>query len=588
MEIRIRRISIAFLLLLATSLGAWLRITNKSNFLFYPDSYRFLIMARNLQQHFSVMGTLGPGGMPYEPGPYFVFRVGYPVFILLFDQFMHNLEQSAQILSLLAGISSIPLMYLLTKRIFDSTSAGIFGAFILAFSFTHTAWSGFALSETLAMFFILASLVFVFSGLTQNLPEYLNRADILAGIFAAFAILTRSEYLLLVLVILPLFIIKTEPYWGRVLTFLSITMSLITLAIIMTVPARNQIVTLLAEWKSQLILITIAFLALIVLMILTKRKTIYPKKASYLLPLYLISFLIAVFVTYLYAQIFFESIGVILPYSQFFTAIKIFARYDFLLFLTAMLGIIYLIFDSRYSYIGIWIMAYLFILAISYQRINILSYRYTFHFLPPLVISSSFFISRVSDWVVEPTEQSSLRKNWLKASLVCLLAILVVSWQVSVSLKSMKGWYSPVSYEQVSAAKVREIIKARQLSRDVIILSRLAEPYAYYTGKSVWRIDQEYPYILFFSQFPTKKPVLIVLDESVHRLAPKFAEFVQKNLSSFEIEAFFTGIPFHFGRYRYPEINPVRLYYLPAETLKDLLKKPHLNVLYYIISLQVS
>lgn len=447
MEIRIRRVSIAFLLLLATSLGAWLRIANKSNFLFYPDSYRFLLMARNLQQRFSVTGTLGPRGMPYEPAPHLIFKVGYPILISLFNQFIHNLEQSAQALSLLAGILSIPLMYLLLKRIFDSVSTGIFGAFILAFSFTHTAWSGFALSETLAVFFILGSLVFVFSGLKQNLPEYLNRADILAGIFAAFAILTRSEYLLLVLVILPLFIIKTEPYWGRVLTFLSVTVGLITLAIIMTVPARNQIVTLLAEWKSQLMLIGIAFLALIVLMVLSKYKIIYPRKISYLPPLYLISFLIAVFATYLYAQIFFESIGVILPYSQFFTAIKIFARYDFLLFLTAMLGIIYLIFDSRYSYVGVWIMAYLFILAISYQRINILSYRYTFHFLPPLVISSSFFLSRASDWVVEPTQQSSLRKNWLKASLVCLLAIVVISWQVSVSLKSKKGWYSPVSYE---------------------------------------------------------------------------------------------------------------------------------------------
>lgn len=122
------------------------------------------------------------------------------------------------------------------------------------------------------------------------------------------------------------------------------------------------------------------------------------------------------------------------------------------------------------------------------------------------------------------------------------------------------------------------------MPRDVVILSRLVEPYAYYTGKSAWRIDQKYPYVLFFDQFPTKKPVLIVLDESVYRLAPKFAEFVQKNLSNFEIEAFFTGIPFHFGRYRYPEINPVRLYYLPAETLKDLLKKPHLNVLYYFFA----
>jgi hypothetical protein len=152
------------LLIFIFLLAVILRIKNWSNFHLYPDTYKYLLAAK------------GGGGWQ---------KVSFTGLIYLFNLVFKNPELSGHLVSFFAGLAAIPLVYFVLKK-FISSRAGLFGALLLAVSFSHVVFSGFILPDTTAICFYLIALLFV------DNPFF-------SGLFILVSALAREEYILLFL-----------------------------------------------------------------------------------------------------------------------------------------------------------------------------------------------------------------------------------------------------------------------------------------------------------------------------------------------------------------------------------------------------
>jgi len=145
-------------------LAVILRIKNWSNFHLYPDAYKYLLAVK---------------------GDVRWWRISFTGLIYLLNLVFKNPEMSGHLVSFFAGIAAIALVYFVLKK-FISSGAGLFGALLLAVSFSHVVFSGFILPETTAICFYLISLLFV------DNPFF-------SGLFIFISALAREEYILLFL-----------------------------------------------------------------------------------------------------------------------------------------------------------------------------------------------------------------------------------------------------------------------------------------------------------------------------------------------------------------------------------------------------
>lgn len=191
------KIKIALILLTVLLLGTFIRANAISPYKFYPDSYVALVVAENISEYGSAVGTLGKEGMIY-PDFFGWTRPLYPLLINIFNTFVDNSETTARALSLIFGLGAIPLAYLLISRALESKRSGLLGAVLLTLSYNHTIWSGFILSDTAGVFFLLLTLWLLFRSLYLKY-ELADWHDLLTGAVFAIAILTRYEYAVLII-----------------------------------------------------------------------------------------------------------------------------------------------------------------------------------------------------------------------------------------------------------------------------------------------------------------------------------------------------------------------------------------------------
>ena len=255
--------------------GIILRLHNLSPFKIYPDSFQNLVVAQNIATYHSVVGFLGPQGMLY-PDFFMWTRTAYALLILLTNFVTNNMTIAAQFISLFAGILAIPLAYLLIKKIFYKTAYAIAGSLLIALSYNHTVWSGFIMTETVSVFFMLLFLWSFFSGLktnnnTSSHPGKPTRAhpgslaaanisdsgrrqnddifrDFLTGMLFAFAVMSRYEYFIVLLPVIYLtFQTNPKPFLrlssmlsGLILTLLIVVVQLFPLDSVFSVIIDQQ------------------------------------------------------------------------------------------------------------------------------------------------------------------------------------------------------------------------------------------------------------------------------------------------------------------------------------------------------------
>src|SRR6185503_7616352 len=95
-------------------------------------------------------------------------------------------------------IAAIPLAYLFLVSTLRSRISGLLGALLLALSYNSAVWGGFILSDTTGVFFMFLTLWLFFRNLEKD-RQLADWRDLLTGAAFALAVLSRYEYLVLLI-----------------------------------------------------------------------------------------------------------------------------------------------------------------------------------------------------------------------------------------------------------------------------------------------------------------------------------------------------------------------------------------------------
>ncbi len=151
----------------------------------YSDSEESLMVAKNLKIFGTFDGKMGEDGGYFFP--FFYSRIGFGIFIFFIDFFVQNLDFSAKIISFVSS-SLIPIVsFFFLEKIFKNKFKSFISSVIISFSPLFTMWSGFSVSNSLAIIFFLLSIIYLDSKIFS--------------LFLFLAGITRME----VLIFIPLF-----------------------------------------------------------------------------------------------------------------------------------------------------------------------------------------------------------------------------------------------------------------------------------------------------------------------------------------------------------------------------------------------
>lgn len=369
-------------ILLITTLGLFLRLTNLSPHKFYPDSYQSLVVSENISNYGNVVGYLGKEGMLY---PDFVMwtRPGYPLAINLFNLFLDNKVLAAQMISLIAGVLSIPLAFLLIKEIFKSRASGLMGALLLALSFNHTVWGGFIFTETLGIFLVLLLLWRLFSKIAVE-SKLAQVNDLVIGALVSLAFFTRYEYIIWLFTTILLVILNSpKKPWVKILN-LSVSFFLVTTILITQFfPVQSLLEIVLNQVQVHLRLAALVFGG--IMMMFLGRKFWNKFFNTKVLNLFsnLLIFLVIILASTL-----------LIPNNPL-TGIKNFFLMDPLIGVTFLVGMVLMLRDKKYFKLNMFLLFTTMTLYLTYYYINPTMQRYLTHLLPIFLIPASYGLLRM-------------------------------------------------------------------------------------------------------------------------------------------------------------------------------------------------
>jgi 4-amino-4-deoxy-L-arabinose transferase-like glycosyltransferase len=169
--------SIAVAIVVLMGIGAYFRLTHLTAVSPHVDEYATLWAAQKIMEHGY---PLLPSGSIYLPGVLFSYLEALFIYLFGFS------EEVARVPSLLFGLSAIPLVYLLGKRMF-SRGVGLLGAALLTFSPEAIVWSGRARMYALQQLAVLLALCCFYEGFIgsdNRRPRYLFALFFIAALFS--------------------------------------------------------------------------------------------------------------------------------------------------------------------------------------------------------------------------------------------------------------------------------------------------------------------------------------------------------------------------------------------------------------------
>lgn len=143
--------------------------------------------------------------------PHVVWLPGYIYLSGMFHTIVHDPLMSTRILNLILGTLSVPVFYLLIRRIFDDTSALIGAALLAVFPF-HIKLSVTSLTEISFLFeIILGTFLIIKAAMTDSWPRY--GCLIFSVLMFGLASLTRYEVWILLPLFPVYFLVKTGRFF---------------------------------------------------------------------------------------------------------------------------------------------------------------------------------------------------------------------------------------------------------------------------------------------------------------------------------------------------------------------------------------
>jgi hypothetical protein len=577
------------ILFLITVFGFILRYINLTQYNVYSDSYEFMLVAKNMVERLSLDGTLGKLGMYW--GPLFYNRIGFGLFLAPFYFFIRDLEHSAHILSFIAGIISIPLIYLLAVKIFKKREIGLIAALLISISFSNVMLSGFIMANTLVVLFIILTLLCFWQAQDKGKWQWY----LLSGILLALTCFIRAE----ILITLPAFIILILFSSRKTLAIRSGDETTISCEKRRDTTGFNPGRTAFKDkLKKHLLSFSLAFFATIGLLILKiyffisnislwwSTQSIYITKS---ISRYSLTILIFVLLLGLLVYFLKKKTKWFLERSTKFYALLILISLIFILIIPALIGRVYnwqsTLFSLRTDFLIIilglsgliflfkknfWqgLFSYLFIFPLlliyfvfggggDFRHINLTS--------PVLIIVASFFIwqilSSLKAWL-------SKKQGWnYKLSMLGILLIIGLLFYAQFC-QDLRSWHSRVSYEKEIGQSVNKIVDQEKIPRDTVIISSFPEAHYIYTGLSAWEQKKDKPYIS--DSLSDDQKILLVVDEGTRDNYPKLADEANKKLKPYALKSILSTVKYQYGSKIWWPKGLTNLYYLSAGEFRKL------------------
>jgi hypothetical protein len=518
--------------------GLILQLHNISSYSVYPDSYQSVAVAKNLKDYHRLAAPLGQNGLVY-PDFFGWTRPVYPLLIAFFSLFGLSLFTAAHVINVLAGSLAIIAAYGFVSTVYKSRKTGLVAALLLTLSYSRVVWGGFIFTEPLSILMLLLALWRLWN--ERDLPEkWFAKYDILTGVIFAAAILTRYEY---IAVLLPATLLAGKGFMlKRSVSIASSALIIAAFVLVVLHPFTGGWDWIWRQINSLVILVFVIFSAIATGYILYIRKKIKIGNFDFWSARVAVTLLVLV------------SALVILD-NALFPALHNFATNEPLITAASIVGMLFLLLGTKAEKeLGIVIFAGGTILALVYFRSNSYMDRYITHLLPLMLVPASFAIIKFFSL--------KYRQIVIYIFVLCLCLQVVKSWN---GLHKIDNgiWFQP-GYEEVSA----KMLKGKTGNSDMLLTS-MPEPYYLFTGVPTQSVADQAPYV--FANIPPSTNVTIVEDEGMRKIFPHFTYFIDKNLGSYETSHHWVYAPLKYTTSVTQEKYPVNIYQIKAVDLNQII-----------------
>jgi hypothetical protein len=589
---------VSLVLFLLILFGFYLRAINASPFKFYPDSYQNLIVAKNIQDYGSVVGTLGEKGMIYPP--FFMWsRPVYPLLISGLDNLVDerinidtdDLIQSAELISFFMGLFTIPLSYFFLKAIFKGRKIALLGAFLLTISFNHSVWGGYIYTETTGLFFMFLMLLILFKVYDKR-SQLLDLKDFLLGGSFTLAIFARFEYALLALPISYLILKKAPNPKIKLFNFFLFTLIFSSFFLISLYPVQETLEIFFLQNQRMLIV------GGIILAVSAGLPIVYQKYFKNRIklkdPYSLISKIIFIIFILLTAAV---AVNEVYPNFYHIRGLINFYKTDLLLVISAYVGISMMYRHKLNITLANFILISFAVLTPIYYQINPEMQRYFTHLIPFFLIAATygFFVilseaknllrmqgslmylkqvydpGRVQRSFTKVQDDNKRILAFVRMTTVIAFLLLVPLYQIYLTMHGIRNWHegswTRASYEEKSAKIIQSKLKD---TNDPLIIASFPEPYYIFTNHVTHSINDNPPY-LYIDQSLDSKDAYIIQDMGMADIFPNFSKFLDENLKDYKVDEYRVGEIYHYRTRSEKETKPVNVFKIPLKTLREII-----------------
>ncbi len=561
-EIRTRVLTgLAILFLMGLSAAG--KAINTYGFFIYPDSYYYLLIARNIADHVHPAGTLGPGGMPFPPPGYAAMKATFPAIAAVLLAFGVPMTPTGHLVAGGAAVLAVPAAFWATRRLIDSRMAALTAAVLAATSFGITYWAGFIMSDSLSVLLAFVALALLAK---SRRDDWSNAGDIAFGVVLALLLLSRPTYL--VAVPLLAWTARTSFAWTRKRV---ITAGAAASFVVATIAAAwfppSSFIRVVATNLLPVIGIALAGGAIVILVLRRVRTrphlTLSPRAFAWLL----VSLSAVIPAAYLVERVVRYSTGVS-PYIGFG---RFGARDPATIVLLIPGALAFALYAKRD--VAMSLAASAVVLFGVYYWVEPRESRYLIHLLPfliPIASAAPLLILGRRDAFKRPlslADRQDRHRTVVVGALVALvaLALFALGLQVSATASRTTAPFLRTAYPREVAVRVNRVVQ-----NDDTVVTALPWPYYYHLGKPVWNAGVTLA-SSFLDLVPPENEVLVIADASMRYHYPALAKALEDGLAGRTVMRFKVPVGYQYGYFSIPDSKPVSVYRLSAQELSSAL-----------------
>jgi general stress protein CsbA len=543
-----------------TVLSAFSKAVNQFRFFIYPDSYYYLLIARNLLTKHHPTGTLGLGGMPFPPPGYAAMKSTFPMLVAAVMSTGLPAEQTGHLVAGAAAVLAVPVAYAATWRLTRSKPAALVASALVTASYGLTYWAGFVMSDSVSVLLGFALLAMV---ARERSDELSNPGDIGAGVLAAFLLLSRPTYFVALPLVVWMGFSAFQWTWKRTATAaVACALPVAVISAFWFPPPSFSGGVLL---KLLPVLIGAGVVALVAVLAMRQRGERAEVPAAWRRATCAAYYVLAATPLVAFAvQRGFLLAGASSP----FLALDRFVARDYATVAFLIVGAIGLDVGRRREIGGALLASAVLMLGV-YFWVEPRESRYLIHLLPFLVPVAAATVM-LPGLVTQSTRAARRSKaglsSWGRVAAIAAVVALV-------SAMALQGWRGMSHAEAafLSTDYPREVAAGIQpaVSTDGVLVTALPWAYHFRVGMPAWAASDA-SITQFTSYVPAESSVLLLADTSLRYHYPQLAVAVDRRFADREIRSFTVPSEYLYGYASAVDTQPVRLYRLTAAELRSL------------------